>query len=340
MMYQNQPQFSTSQAILANNENFNLVNYSRNNLAQPVRTMPSCTCCNLNQYPVNSYYYPRHLKVKHEERQLNIMNKKQMNMTESEIKKFNNPPSRLEKAKQFVRKVESESMASSSPASGDLAQVQNQYYPVDVLYTLLPMYLTPVLNRQAYQSQQPIDPAYIQSLVNYFLNMHRQIQAKPLNNNQQQPSKSNNISTNNQNKTVAPKKPNRSRILIQDIDSKVDEHFKRSLGNDYANLMSDSKRIKLDNDKNSTRHSLEPFSPNSSIKTTSSCSSPNMNLNETSNHSLISEKSPEFVESHFSKALGADMWNRLKEKILHDNGSDGSSTVSSMSDTSISPVKL
>lgn len=340
-MYQNQPQFSPSQAFLANNENFNIVNYSRNNLAHQHKTMPGCTCCNINQYPSNTYFYPRQLKPKQEER--NMINKRQMNSNsnDSDDKKFNNPPSRLEKAKQFVRKVESESL--TSPTSSDLStnQSQNQFYPVDVLYTLLPMYLSPILNRQAYQNQQPIDSAYIQNLVSFFLNMNQQMQPKTLvNNNNQQ---SNNTLNNNQTKN-GTKKTNRSRILIQDIDSKVEEHFKRSLGNDYVNLMSDSKRIKLDNGNNLAKETVHPSShpssPSSSIKTVSSCASPTFNLNE-HNQSDVFQKSPEFVENHFSKALGVDTWNRLKEKIRNgSDGSDGSSTVSSMSDTSISPVKL
>lgn len=341
-MFQNHPQFSTSQAFLANNENYNLVNYSRNNLAQQTKTMPSCTCCSQNHYPANSYYsYQSQLKQKHQEKQMNMINKRQMNSNDSESKKFSNPPSRLEKAKQFVRKVESESLASSLPVSSDLTmnQAQNQYYPVDVLYTLLPMYLTPILNKQAYQNQQPIDPAYIQSLVNYFLSIHQQMHPKPLNNNHQQPNKTNFTSTNNQTKT-AIKKPSRSRILIQDIDSKVEEHFKRSLGNDYVKLMPDSKRIRLENDNSQIKDGIQPSSPTSTIKTVSSCTSPSLNINEASNQSLMTEKSPDYVENHFSKALGIDIWNKLKEKIRHENGSDGCSTVSSMSDTSISPIRL
>lgn len=339
-MYQNQPQFTPSQNFLPNNDNFNIVNYSRNNFAHQNKTMPGCTCCNLNQYPANSYFNPRQLKPKQEEKNINMINKRQINSNSngSDDKKFNNPQSRLEKAKQFVRKVESESLTSSLPVATDLStnQFQNQFYPIDVLYTLLPMYLSPILNRQAYQNQQPIDPAYIQSLVNFFLNMNQPIQSKTYSNNNQQSNKSINTLNNNQTKN-GPKKTNRSRILIQDIDSKVEEHFKRSLGNDYVNLISNSKRIKLDNNNNLAKEALQPSSPTSSIKTVSSCTSPTLNINENNKF----QRSPEIVEKHFSKALGVDAWNRLKEKIRSgSDGSDGSSTVSSMSDTSISPVKF
>ncbi|CAF0710623.1 unnamed protein product [Brachionus calyciflorus] len=368
LIYQNQQHqpFHTQQPILSNNENFNnlvnLANYTRINpqqyqalQKQPIST--SCTCCHLNQYN-NQYLYPnshKNIKIQktREDKRINtLINNRQMQLKETEK---NTPPSRLEKAKQLARKIEQSSSTSTSPMYSSNSnspvtdQFQNQYYPVDVLYTLLPMYLNPVLNKQNFNQQPQVDPAYIQSLVSYYLNFHHQQQQQQQlkhQHNYKSFSSVSTASTNSSASTTLKRQANKVQKNTNiDVDSKVDEHFKRSLGNEYLNLMSNAKRMKLDESSKTPKIIDNPVSPSSSVQTISSCSSPALNINEASNESDKSEHlklGPDYVDSHFSKALGVDMWNKLKEKIKIeiDNNSDMSSTVSTMSEASLSPVKL
>ncbi len=123
------------------------------------------------------------------------------------------------------------------------------------------------------------------------------------------------------------------------IEEQVEEHFKRALGvnyykynqkNEYQNRLINSKRShsdseldsttlnseKLSNEKEAKQIKLDTSKNNHNINTVNN-EDKNQNSSGSSSSSMADD--PNFVDDHFSKALGKDLWNKLKETLNNNN---------------------